>query len=459
MKYIILFIFSFSILFAQDNFLDEIVLNEVERIYPNDEIVAPNSFNISINFDLNRYRLNEPITMEIKIYAQKGEISFTNSINPFNNYKFTVYDNYNNKVVSSDNYTLWKYQNERTIDNSKDRVITLREGESYSFFIDLNNWFYFTKSGRYRIEATFNPMPDLTEKYVIKADDAYFFIDEPLKSVSTQSTNNIVVARTSTNSASTLPVYYPDEVVTYTLDTMKRKEWSNYFNYMHMPSIISISQRYSEAYRKNYSNTYLEDFTDTGIYQKAARLSFQNFLKEQFSDTVSVNMIRTNFGNNFLNDLENAYKSENIRELAVRFDILYRTSLPEEKKALFDEFKKYLASAYDRNLRNQFMTELRRNIVSTKDTALKNHYTMVLDMMTKEYDAASVYTLLNYTVDKVTITEEYGLKRAQVEVTMYNRFFNMNTGDVYDPTVKRIFILRKMGEYWYIVNYYDTVMR
>ena len=84
---------------------------------------------------------------------------------------------------------------------------------------------------------------------------------------------------------------------------------------------------------------------------------------------------------------------------------------------------------------------------------------MVLDMMTKEYDAASVYTLLNYTVDKVTITEEYGLKRAQVEVTMYNRFFNMNTGDVYDPTVKRIFILRKMGEYWYIVNYYDTVMR
>ena len=61
MKYIILFIFSFSILFAQDNFLDEIVLNEVERIYPNDEIVAPNSFNISMNFDLNRYRLNEPI--------------------------------------------------------------------------------------------------------------------------------------------------------------------------------------------------------------------------------------------------------------------------------------------------------------------------------------------------------------------------------------------------------------
>ena len=71
-------------------------------------------------------------------------------------------------------------------------------------------------------------------------------------------------------------------------------------------------------------------------------MSFQNFLKEQFSDTVSVNMIRTNFGNNFLNDLENAYKSENIRELAIRFDILYRTSLPEEKKALFDEFKKYL---------------------------------------------------------------------------------------------------------------------
>ena len=109
---LLLFIMSFSSIFAQnDNFLDTIMLDQIKRVYPNDNVVAPSSYVISMNFDLNRYRLNEPITMEIKIYAKKGTISFTNSANPFNNYSFTVYDNYNNPVVSSDNYTLWKYKN------------------------------------------------------------------------------------------------------------------------------------------------------------------------------------------------------------------------------------------------------------------------------------------------------------------------------------------------------------
>ena len=108
MKYIVIFILTFSILFAQnnlqDNFFDTIMLNQIERLYPNDNIVKPSSYIISMHFDLNRYRLNEPITMEIRIYAKKGSESFTNSDNPFNNYKFKVYDNYPNLQFRYYNY-------------------------------------------------------------------------------------------------------------------------------------------------------------------------------------------------------------------------------------------------------------------------------------------------------------------------------------------------------------------
>ena len=44
---------SFSNIFAQnDNFLDTITLDKIKRIYPNDNVVSPSSYTISMNFDL-----------------------------------------------------------------------------------------------------------------------------------------------------------------------------------------------------------------------------------------------------------------------------------------------------------------------------------------------------------------------------------------------------------------------
>lgn len=462
MKYrilFLLFIMGCSNIFAQnDNFLDTIMLDQIKRIYPDDNVVSPSSYTISMSFDLNRYRLNQPITMEIKIYAEKGTISFTNSSNPFNNYNFTVYDNYNNPVVSSDNYTLWKYKNEKSLDTSKDRIVTLNEGESFSYYIDLNNWFYFDKIGRYRIEGSFNPMPEISGNFYMKADTAYFLLDEA-RAYQNQNTNSMpIYDNIASTNQNILEDYSPSSIISNTLFAMKNKDWNNYYRYMHMPSIISISQRYYEAYRNNYSNAYLEDFTDTGIRQKARELSFEAFLRNQFSDNVSIDMIRTNFGNNFLNNLEMAYKSSNIRELAIRFDILYRTSLPEDRKILFEEFKKYLSSAYDRQVRNRFIAELQRDIISARDAKEREHYTAILDLIKTEYDPAVTYTLLNFTIDKITIIEEYGLPKAEVETRLYHRYFNADNGDIYDPVVKRTFVLRRMGKYWYIVNYYDTIV-
>ena len=459
MKYKILLIFFIVVnsLFSNDNFLDTIMLDQVKRVYTDANLEEPSSYIISMNFDLNRYRLNEPITMEIRIYARKGNISFTNSINPFNNYIIRVYDNYNNEVSQSDNYTIWKYRNRNELNNAKDdRIVELNEGESYSYYVDLNNWFFFNKEGRYRIELSFNPMPEISDDFSMKADTSYFVLDKAREYK--QNNNNLYIEnnilKATTETVDNSGIY---EIMSNTLFYMKNKDWDNYFKYMHMPSMISISKRYYETYRQNYSNTYLEDFTDTGIIQKVRNLNFEQFLRQQFDNDVTIDMIRSNYGNNFLNNLEMAYKSNNIRELAIKFDILYRTALPENRKILFEEFKKYLASAYDRQLRNRFISELQNSIIQTKDAKLKEYYTSILDMIKSEYDPAVNYTLLNYKIDKITIYEEWGLPKAEIQTILYNRYFNSNTGDIFDPIIKRTFILRKMGDRWYIVNYYDSV--
>lgn len=456
LKILSIFLFlSFSfVLFSQNDFVDTIMLDQIDRLYPPDEVVKPSFYNVSLHFDLNRYRLREPIEMEIKIYARKGIVSFTNSANPFKNYKFTVYDQNNRVVFASDNYTLWDYRNRVSLSSSSDRVVTLQEGESYSYIVDLNNWFDIKNTGRYRIEGSFNPMPDISEDFYVKINNAYFFVDEAKGG---NIYENIVPPSVNTPYANPLQgsPYY---VVSNAMFGMQTGNWNMYFQNMHMPSIIDISERYYEIYRADYKGDALEDFTDIGVMQKAREANLQTFLREQFADTLSIPTMRSNFGNNFVNNLEEAFRVNTIRELSIRFELLYRTALPEDRRKIFDDFKNYIASAYDRTLRLKFMAELKEKSINVRDAKEREYYKMILDMMEKEYDPAVNFTLLHFNMSKITTEEVYGLPTATVEVLLYERFYNFNTGDIYDPVVKRTFILRKMGDYWYIVNYYDTMV-
>ena len=129
-------------------------------------------------------------------------------------------------------------------------------------------------------------MPEISDNFSMKADTAYF----TLGSARTYNEQGNTAQYNIVTNVSQLEQFSPYSVVSNTLFSMKNRDWTNYFSYMHMPSIISISQRYYEAYRNNYSNSYLEDFTDTGIRQKARTLSFESFLRNQFSDSISANM-------------------------------------------------------------------------------------------------------------------------------------------------------------------------
>ncbi len=453
--FLLLLTFTHKSFTQNSDFFDTIILEDIERVYPIDSF-EDSSYSVSFHFDLNRYRLKEPIMMEIRIYAKKGVVSFTNSANSFNNYKFELYDVNNEIVSTSDNYSLWENKNISIAQNTQARVVTLREGETYSYMIDLNDWFSLEDIGQYRLEGNFNPMPTVRRDFSIKANTAYFYVDkaqvignrdrEELK----QDNSPINITTPSTDP--------PYDIVNDTLKAMQNRNWKNYFKNMHMPSIINISTRYGNHIKESYTDIELEDFSDTGLSNTYNNIDLETFLLTEFGDTVSVQNMREDFGNNFVENLEEAFNNNTVRKLSLKFEILYRTALPEERQKLFEEFKNYLVSAYDKNVRASFIYEIRRKSLSGT-LEQREYYASLLNLLEKEYDPNVTYTLMSYKILKTTVEEQYGLQTAIVEASLHQRFFNFNTGNVYEPKVTRMFTLRKIGNYWYIVNYYDILGR
>lgn len=456
MKFKVILFFIYSLLslniFTQDSkFLDSILLDEIERAYPKIEGRDQN-YSITMHFDNNQYRIGEPIEMEIRIYARKGILSFTNSITHFDNYRIIAYDVNNKKVNESDNYVLWQSRDSYSSDNLKNRVITLKEGESYSFTVDLNDWLNFQSPGRYRVECAFNPISEISRDFIMKGDTSFFYLAEGnskniIRERAVKSIEKVDYATPSEKA--------PFEVVNDSLEGMKNRDWAQFFQNMHIPSLINISTRYYERYRENYNET-IEDFSDVGLSQTSKRTDLDAFLKNQFSDTVSMQNIRSNFGNSYANNLNQSFGDNSVRLLSLRFELLYRTSMPEDKAKIFNEFKQYIASAYDRNVRIQFVAELEQKVATEKNQKDRDYYKQILSLIRSEYNPSLTFTLLNYKINRVIIEEKFGLYTATVETTLYERLFDYNTGNIYSPEVQRIFTLRRLGKYWYIVNYVDV---
>ena len=107
-----------------------------------DDIAAEKArYFVQIAPDRNRYRLAEHVMMEIRIVCREQSITFTNSPNPFENFRFTLFDERNNRVMPSHPYTLWQHKEGLNGIAGGDRVITMRPGETYTMRINIANFF------------------------------------------------------------------------------------------------------------------------------------------------------------------------------------------------------------------------------------------------------------------------------------------------------------------------------
>ncbi len=443
-------LFSTYALFAQ-GFLDSILVDDIERKYNN---VHENSlpYTVSLHFDLSQYRIGNPITMKIVVKAVKNNVSFTNSISQFENYNFNLYDQNNNLIPISENYTLWAYRGLEYMDGNNFNVVSLNEGETFSRTIDLNDWFSLNKTGRYRIEGDFFPMSKIS-KNEIKTQISYFVLEERIQSDSPveRTVNNITNIPYTT--PSTNPPY---EVINNLLVALGNKNWEKYFANIHLPSIIMVSERYGTRFVETYGEN-VENFSDTGIETTIRDLNLGNFLKERFGSTLTLENMQKDFGGNFVRNMERTYNSETVRTLAIFYELNYRLSLSDGKKEIFNQYKKYLASPYDRNLRRAFIYDTDEKSLTDSNLKERKYYKSLAEMMKNEYSPDTVYTLNNFEIIRTTVEKEYGLDTATVETKLYQNFHNLKTRYTYSPITYRTFTLRKMGEYWYVVDYYDSI--
>lgn len=452
--FIVTLISSFQALFSQD-FTGSIFVNDIERRYEHmNEREAP--YTITLRFNMNQYRVNAPITMQIIVRAKEDNVSFTNSVNQFENYGFNVYDENNNLIDHSETYVLWQYRGLKYMNDENLNVVKLNQGETFSRTIDLNDWFDIKQNGRYRIEGSFFPIPKISQTSV-KTQTSYFLINNAYGSGSRTNgdanrsiTNDIPYVEPSTSP--------PYEIVANMLIALESKNWEKYFSNMFMPSIIMVSQRYAQRYTDIYGHN-VEDLSDSGIKSVIRELNFTDFLKSKFGNAVTIDDIQKDYGGNFVRNLESVYNDGNIRTLAILYELNYRLSLPEEKKDLFNEYKKYLASAYDKDLRQAFIYSLERKAAIDPSVDKREYYSSLLEMMKAEFSSSTVFRLNNFEIIKTTVEEQYGLETAIVETKLYERYIDTITKNIYSPVRNRIFTLRKMGDYWYVVDYYDNVAR
>ncbi len=451
--FIFVLLFNFQTLFSQD-FSGSILIKDIERRYEStNQKEAP--YTITLRFNMNQYRVNAPITMQIIVRAKEDNVSFTNSVNQFENYSFNIFDENNDIVENSETYVLWQYRGLEYMGGDNVNVVTLNQGETFSRTIDLNDWFDFKKSGRYRIEGSFFPIPDIS-KISVKTQTSYFLINNSRNNNSGDSKeNNRIITDIPYANPSTNPPY---EVVANMLLALENKNWEQYFANMFMPSIIMVSQRYAQRYTDVYGQN-MEHLSDSGIEAVIRDLNLADFLRREFGNAVTLDDMRKDFGGNFVRNLEGIYNDGNVRTLAILYELNYRFSLPEEKKELFDEYKKYLASAYDKDLRQAFIYSLERKAAIDPNIDKREYYKGLLAMMKAEFSTSSVFRLNNFEIIRTTVEEQYGLQTAIVETKLYERYIDTVTKSVYSPVRNRIFTLRKMGDYWYIVDYYDTVSK
>ncbi len=452
--FIVAIALNFQALFSQD-FTGSIFIKDIERRYENiNEKEAP--YTVTLRFNMNQYRLNSPITMQIIVRAKEDNVSFTNSLNQFENYGFNVYDENNNLVDRSETYILWQYRGLKYMSGENANVVKLNQGETFSRTIDLNDWFDLKKNGRYRIEGSFFPIPEISQ-ISVKTQTSYFLVKNTTGSQQNGNTNK---AGSITNN---IPYVEPSrnppyEIVANMLLALESKNWEEYFSNMFMPSIIMVSQRYAQRYTDVYGHN-VEDFSDSGLKSVIRELNFADFLKAKFGTAVTIDDIQKDYGGNFVRNLESVYNDGNIRTLAILYELNYRLSLPEEKKELFDEYKKYLASAYDKDLRQAFIYSLERKAAIDPSVDKREYYKSLLEMMKEEFSSSTVFRLNSFEIIKTTVEEQYGLETAIVETRLYERYIDTITKNIYSPVRNRIFTLRKMGDYWYVVDYYDSVAR
>lgn len=455
-----------------------------------DDIAAEQArYFIQIIPDRNRYRLTEAMTAEIRITCREQSITFTNAPNPFENFRFTLFDERNNRVMPSHQYTLWQYKEGINGIAGGDRCIVIRPGETFAMKINLASFFAVERTGRYRIEGIFNPSPNDPDTYRITVATAYCFIDE----AATGESSIAVAAEKKDDIPVLAPTGLPPyEVVAELFAAQQRRDWGNYFRNIHLPSFVMISSRYHDYYIWKFGPAK-DTWTDLDAGRRYANANLSNALFKKFGDDTSLLQMKKEYGDAYVDNLVNAYTASPVSVLALALEAEYLKKLPVEKKAFFAEYRKYIASRYDRDVRFHFLRGLEQRAYDAGYVPAKSHGThgqaqaahgadahgggkvpghgghsaaqsegerlwAVKTAIENENRTNEYYELKQFDIQYTMITNANGIPTAYVQTKVVERFADDGVKHEYKPTSLRFFTLKKLGDHWWVVDYFDTIL-
>ncbi len=152
-----------TLLFLIFSFFTLIKAEEVIQNSKNNQLSYP-KLKVFIKATEWQYALNKPALFKITIINESSNDNvFRLHLyeNPFHHFKIKVFDQYENRLPETLNYSTWK--GTLIEKNEKPRRIHLKQGERFTTLIDLSKWVDFNKSGKFFVEGTFFPNPFFEE--------------------------------------------------------------------------------------------------------------------------------------------------------------------------------------------------------------------------------------------------------------------------------------------------------
>ena len=197
-----------------------------------------------------QYALNKPALFKVTIINESSHnnvVRFNLYENSFHHFQIKVFDQYENKLSETLNYSTWKASNFE--ENEKPRRIELKQKERFTTLIDLSKWVDFNKSGKFFVEGTFFPNPFFKKNaYSYKINHLSFNVTKEESQIIYKKKIPQEIAQIQKKSESSQSS--PKNTVIKHLTSHIEEKWDNFFKTVDTKQYLENSYPSTEIYER-----------------------------------------------------------------------------------------------------------------------------------------------------------------------------------------------------------------
>ncbi len=246
-----------------------------------------------VNIELNSmsYKQNEPVYLDVTVKNFGTEVIrlFPTNDN-FKTFQFMVTDEDDNALQIKDDLKLVEFKSTKTRTENMvgDRVkeIIIHKNESFQKRFDLAQFYNFIPGKKYYVTAYFYPNYLEDKNNFTKSENQALLQIEKRK---IEKTNNQFTEMNTESSANGLS---PEEIIYLFLGAEMKKNWANYFKYIHFPEFILGYTKYANEYANaedSYKDLIVDEFKKYLTESKSGTLSYYKITS---TEPINPNLVR-----------------------------------------------------------------------------------------------------------------------------------------------------------------------